>query len=114
MKATVYHNARCSKSRAACTYLADKGIDVEVIKYLDTPPTVKTLRDLLRTANTPVHDAIRTNEAEYRDLGLSPETPEDELLAAMVVHPRLIQRPIVVTDKGVVIARPTELIDDII
>ena len=61
-----------------------------------------------------VHDAVRTREAEYSELGLSPDTPDEELLAAMVAHPRLIERPFVVTDKGVRIARPTEAIDDIL
>lgn len=114
MKPVIYHNARCSKSRQACTYLTEKGVEFQVIKYLETPPTVAELRDLLKRAGISPHDAIRTNEAEYKDLGLSPTTPDDELLAAMVAHPRLIQRPIVVTDNGVVIARPTELIDDIL
>lgn len=114
MKAVIYHNARCSKSRQACSYLAEKGVEANVVKYLDTPPTVAELRDLLSRAGLRPHDAIRTNEAEYASLGLSPETPDDELLEAMVAHPKLIQRPIVVTDKGVVIARPTELIDSIL
>ena len=65
-------------------------------------------------AGITVHDAVRTREAEYSELGLSPDTPDEELLAAMVAHPRLIERPFVVTDKGVRIARPTEAIDDIL
>ncbi|QGU02414.1 Arsenate reductase [Corynebacterium kalinowskii] len=114
MKAVIYHNARCSKSRQACSYLAEKGVEAQVIKYLENPPSVTELRELLSTAGVTPHEAIRTNEAEYSELGLSPDTPAEELLAAMVAHPRLIQRPIVVTDKGVVIARPTELIDRIL
>lgn len=114
MKATIYHNARCSKSREACAFLADRGVDVEVIKYLDSPPNVATLKSLLDRAGLSPHEAIRTNESEYKELGLSPQTSDDELLAAMVAHPRLIQRPIVVTDKGVVIARPTEKISEIL
>lgn len=114
MKAVIYHNARCSKSRQACAYLEEKGVEASVVKYLDTPPTVAELRSLLARAGLRPHDAIRTNEADYKELGLSADTPDEDLLAAMASHPKLIQRPIVVTDKGVVIARPTELIDTIL
>lgn len=114
MKAVIYHNARCSKSRQACAYLEEKGAHASVVKYLETPPTVAELASLLERAGLSPHEAIRTNESEYKELGFSATTPPAELLEAMVAHPRLIQRPIVVTDKGVVIARPTELIDTIL
>lgn len=111
---TIYHNPRCSKSRQALEYLRERNIEPEIIRYLDEPPSVEKLRELIDAAGLAVHDAVRTREAEYRDLGLSPETPDDELLAAMVAHPRLIERPFVVTDMGVRIARPTEAIDEIL
>lgn len=111
---TIYHNPRCSKSRQALEKLREKGIEPEIIRYLDTPPSVEKLRELVDAAGITVHDAIRTKEAEYKELGLSPETPDEELLAAMVAHPRLIERPFVVTDKGVRIARPTEAIEEIL
>lgn len=111
---TIYHNPRCSTSRKALDYLRERGIEPEIIRYLDTPPSVAELSRLLDVAGLRPHDAVRTREAEYKDLGLGPDTPDDELLAAMVAHPRLIQRPIVVTDKGVRIARPLETIDEIL
>ncbi|MCS5478867.1 arsenate reductase (glutaredoxin) [Corynebacterium sp. YIM 101645] len=111
---TIYHNPRCSKSRQALEKLREKGVEPEIIRYLDTPPSVEKLRELVDAAGITVHDAIRTKEAEYTELGLSPETPDEELLAAMVAHPRLIERPFVVTDKGVRIARPTEAIEEIL
>ena len=111
---TIYHNPRCSKSRQALDRLREKGIEPEIIRYLDTPPSVEKLRELVDAAGITVHDAIRTKEAEYKELGLSPDMPDEELLAAMVAHPRLIERPFVVTDKGARIARPTEAIDEIL
>lgn len=111
---TIYHNPRCSKSRQALELLREKGIEPEIIRYLDTPPSVEKLRELVDAAGITVHDAIRTKEPEYRELNLSPDTPDEELLAVMVTHPRLIERPFVVTDKGVRIARPTEAIDEIL
>lgn len=114
MTTTIYHNPRCSKSRQALAHLREHDIEPQIIPYLDTPPTVGELRELLASAGVSVHDAIRTKEPEYTGLGLSPDTPEDELLEAMARHPRLIERPIVVTERGVRIARPTGLIDEII
>lgn len=111
---TIYHNPRCSTSRKALDYLRERGIEPEIIRYLDTPLSVAELSRLLDAAGLRPHDAVRTREAEYKELGLGPDTPDDELLAAMVAHPRLIQRPIVVTDKGVRIARPLETIDEIL
>lgn len=111
---TIYHNPRCSKSREALALLRERGEDPEVIRYLDTPPSISELRGLIEAAGLRVHDAVRTREAEYRELGLGPGTPDDELLAAMVEHPRLIERPIVVTDQGVRIPRPMSLLDEIL
>lgn len=111
---TIYHNPRCSKSREALAILREHGDEPTIIKYLDSPPTVEELRSLLDAAGLSVHDAVRKREAEYKELGLSDTTPDEELLAAMVAHPRLIERPIVVTDKGVRIPRPMSLLDDIL
>ncbi len=113
-KVTIYHNPRCSKSRRALEYLRERDIEPEIIRYLDETPDVDKLRELVDAAGISVHDAIRTGETEYRELGLSADTPDEELLAAMVAHPRLIERPFVVTSKGSRIARPTEAIDEIL
>ncbi|ALP34537.1 arsenate reductase (glutaredoxin) [Corynebacterium pseudotuberculosis] len=112
---TIYHNSHCSKSRAALEFLQDRGSeDVQIINYLSSPPSEDALRELLRKAGLTPHQAIRTNEQLYQELGLSPETSDDELIATMVKHPQLIQRPFVSTDKGVRLARPMEVIEEIL
>nr|WP_120491258.1 arsenate reductase (glutaredoxin) [Corynebacterium lactis] len=114
MNAKIYHNPRCSKSRQALAALRDAGTEPEIIKYLDNPPTKEELSSLIDAAGLRIIDAVRTKEAEFKELGLSKDSSDDELLDAMVSHPRLIERPFVVTDKGVRMARPTEAIDDIL
>lgn len=113
---TIYHNSRCSKSRAAVAYVKEncENASVEIINYLDTPPTRDELAQLLDRAGLSPAQAIRRGEKEYKELGLSDSSSDDELLSAMTTYPRLIERPIVVTDKGVRIARPTELIEEIL
>lgn len=112
--ATIFHNPRCSTSRKGKALLEERGLDLKVVNYLADTPTVAELRQLYERAGIAVHDGIRTKEAIYRELGLSPETPEEELLQAMVDNPRLIERPIVVTDRGVRIGRPVEVIEEIL
>lgn len=114
MEAKIYHNARCSKSRQALAALREAGIEPEIIQYLDTPPTKDELRSLIEAAGLDVIDAVRTKEAEFKELGLSQDSTDDELLDAMVSHPRLIERPFVATEKGVRMARPTEAIEEIL
>lgn len=115
MKVTIYHNPRCSTSRNTLAYLRDKDIEPEIVQYLKETPTAAELKDLFDTLGIPVHDGIRTREAEYKELGLSAETPDNELIDAIVAHPRLLQRPIVVTSKGARIARPKiDVIDTIL
>lgn len=114
MEAKIYHNPRCSKSRQALAVLREAGIEPEIIKYLDTPPTKTELRSLIEAAGLSVIDAVRTKEAEFKELRLSKDSSDEELLDAMVTHPRLIERPFVVTNKGVRMARPTEAINDIL
>lgn len=114
MEAKIYHNARCSKSRQTLAVLREAGIEPEIIKYLDTPPTKDELRSLIEAAGMNIIDAMRTKEAEFKELGLSKDSSDEELLDAMVSHPLLIERPFVVTDKGVRMARPTEAIKEIL
>ncbi|WJZ02257.1 arsenate reductase (glutaredoxin) [Corynebacterium freiburgense] len=114
MQATIYHNPACSKSRAALDFLREHDIELTVIEYLKNAPTKESLTALLKSANLQAHQAIRTNEPIYTELGLSQETPEEKLIATMVAHPILIERPIVVTKKGARIARPTAVIEEIL
>lgn len=112
---TIFHNPRCSKSRAALERLREAGIEPEVIEYLKQPYTKLQLTELISRAGLSVRDIIRTSEAKYKELGLNrDDCSDDELLNAMVEHPVLVNRPIVVTDKGVRLGRPVERIDEIL
>lgn len=105
----LYHNPRCSKSRGALELLNDRGIQPRVIAYLDTPPSVAELRDLLRLLALPARALLRTGEDEYAALGLADASLSDNaLIAAMAAHPRLIERPIFVHNGRAVIGRPPE------
>ena len=112
-EARIYHNSRCSKSREALALLTEHGIEPEVVYYLETPPSAEELRSLITNAGVSVRQAVRTREAEYKELGLA-EASDDALLAAMVAHPRLIERPFVVTSKGTRLGRPTSLVEEIL
>ncbi|MET9328842.1 arsenate reductase (glutaredoxin) [Tsukamurella sp. NPDC003166] len=113
MDATIYHNPKCSKSRQALARLQEAGATVTVVKYLDQVPSKAELRKLIDDAGLTVRQAVRTREAEYKELGLADAT-DDALLDAMLTHPRLIERPFVVTAKGTRMARPTEAVDEIL
>lgn len=105
----LYHNPRCSKSRGALELLREKGIEPQVVAYLDTPPSAEELRELLRLLGMSARQVLRTGEEEYATLGLSnPALDEDTLIDAMVEHPRLIERPIFVHRGRAVVGRPPE------
>ncbi|MEO8748272.1 MAG: arsenate reductase (glutaredoxin) [Rhodanobacter sp.] len=107
----IYHNNRCSKSRATLALLEQRGESVQVINYLDTPPTDAQLADLLRQLNMTARQLLRRGEPEYQSLGLADaELDEATLIAAMVAHPKLIERPIVVANGKAVIGRPPEAV----
>lgn len=104
-----FHNPRCSKSRAALELLRERGIEPEVVAYLDAPPSPAALRELLRKLGLPARALLRTGEAEYRELGLDDaDLPEARLVEAMAAHPRLIERPVFVVGDRAVIGRPPE------
>ncbi len=111
--ATIYHNQRCSTSRTVLGLIRDAGIEPTVVKYLETPPSRDGLRKLLDDAGLKPSEAIRKKEAVFKELGLA-DASEDELLEAMVDNPILIERPIVVTDKGTVLARPAAKVSNIL
>lgn len=103
----IYHNSRCSKSRATLALL--EGHDVEVVNYLDTPPDAAELRRLLKLLGISARQLLRSGEAIYKELGLAEARLDDEaLIAAMAAHPILIERPIVVANGKAVIGRPPE------
>ncbi|MDI6630026.1 arsenate reductase (glutaredoxin) [Rhodococcus sp. IEGM 1343] len=111
--ATIYHNPRCNTSRTVLEAIEETGVVPRVIRYLDSPPTEDELRALLADAGLEPRQAIRTRESIYKELGLA-GADADTLIAAMVQHPILIERPIVVTDKGTVLARPADKVQTVL
>lgn len=115
MNVTIYHNPRCSKSRATLALLEERQLQPRVIRYLDDPPSADTLRDILRRLNLRPRDLLRQSEAEYRELGLADgRQSDDELIDIIIQHPKLMQRPIVVTDRHAAIGRPPEQVLEIL
>ncbi len=110
MTVTIYHNARCSKSRDTLALLQQQGITPSVVAYLETPPSPDDIRRLLSLLGmTDARALMRKNEAEYKQLGLdAPELSQEALIAAMAANPRLIERPIVVNGQRAAIGRPPE------
>jgi arsenate reductase len=105
----IYHNARCSKSRATLAILEQNNIEFEVVNYIETPPTKAELVSLLRDLDMSPRELMRKGELVYKQNNLSDTSLSDELLIeAMIESPILIERPIVRTEKGVVIGRPPE------
>lgn len=105
----IYHNPRCSKSRQTLALLEEQGIQPEVVLYLETPPTVDELLAVLKKLGIPARELLRKGEDEYKALHLDNEQlAEAELVAAMVAHPKLIERPIVIKGKKAVLGRPPE------
>jgi arsenate reductase (glutaredoxin) len=105
----IYHNSRCSKSRSALAILEEHGAPFEIIHYLDTPPSAAELKVLLSQLGIPARQLLRSGEDAYRELRLDDTSLDDNaLIDAMVKHPRLIERPIVVAQGKAVIGRPPE------
>jgi len=111
MRVRIYHNSRCSKSRGTLELLQAHGIEPEVVNYLDTPPGVDELKSVLCLLGMAPRQLLRTSEPEYRELRLDdPSLGDEAILQAMVAHPRLIERPIVVADGKAAIGRPPEAV----
>jgi arsenate reductase len=115
MKARIYHNPACSKSRAALALLATRGVAVEIVDYVAHAPSPDTLRGLLRKLGGSAIDLVRTNEPEYRAVAeCGDDATDDRLLELLHEHPRLLQRPIVEIGDRAVIGRPPERILEIL
>lgn len=109
--ARIYHNNRCSKSRATLALLEQRGGAIEVINYLDTPPSAAELAALLKLLGMTPRQLLRSGETEYQLLQLDdPALDDASLIAAMVTHPKLIERPIVVANGKAAIGRPPEAV----
>ena len=112
---TIYHNPRCSKSRETLQLLQEKGIEPDVVLYLETPPDAKTLQSLLKKLGLKPRELMRSKEAEFKEMGLqAPDLSDDQLIAAMVACPKLIERPIVVNGSKAALGRPPENVLDIL
>ena len=109
MKPRIYHNPRCSKSRATKALLESRNVDLEVIEYLQTPPDAATLTALLSKLGMPAHDLLRRGEEQFRSANVDPATAtETARIELMAAYPILIQRPIVETEDAARIGRPPE------
>jgi arsenate reductase len=107
MKAKIYHNPRCSKSRATLALLAERGIEAEVVDYLAIPPSKATLRELSRKLGEPPLAMVRTNEPEFRPYA-GRSLRDEEIIELLAAEPRLLQRPIVEIGTAARIGRPPE------
>ncbi len=105
---TIWHNPRCSKSRQTMGILEEKGIEAEVVKYLDATPSAESIKEVLKKLGISARELMRTKEAEYKALGLKDEEEEEKLIEAMATHPKLIERPIVIKGEKAVLGRPPE------
>ncbi len=115
MTVTIYHNPDCGTSRNTLAMIRQSGEEPVIIEYLKTPPSRETLVGMIERSGLSIRDAMRKKEAPYTELGLDDPTVTDEqLLDAMLAHPILINRPFVVTPKGVRQCRPSELVLDIL
>jgi arsenate reductase len=115
MTIEIFHNPRCSKSRATLALLQERGFEPEIRLYLEEPPGPDELRAVLSQLAVTARDLLRKGEAEYRELGLADSSlSEDDLVTAMCTHPRLIERPIVIANGRAAIGRPPESVLDIL
>lgn len=104
---TIYHNPRCSKSRETLTLLQQQSEPFQVVEYLSSPPDADTLQSILQKLGISARELLRTKEDEYKLLDLqNPALTDEQLIAAMVAHPKLIERPIVVKGYSAAIGRP--------
>lgn len=113
MEITIYHNPRCSTSRNTLAAIRAAGHEPRIIEYLLTPPTRAELLALLDGAGLSPRAALRSKESLYTELGLD-QADDAALVDALLAHPVLLNRPIVVTPKGVRLCRPLELLDEIL
>ena len=115
MSVRIYHNPRCSKSRQTLQLLQEQGQSPDIIEYLKTPPDAATLSELLDLLGLEPRDLMRRKEAEYKASGADkPDLGREELIALMVAHPKLIERPIVVSNGKAAIGRPPERVLEIL
>ena len=114
MAVTIWHNPGCSTSRKVLGWLKDKGIKPQIVEYLKNPPSASELKRVLSTMKAKPHDILRRKGDAYEALGDAGKLSADALIKKMVEEPVLIERPIVITDKGAVLCRPPEKVWDVV
>ena len=112
MPVTIYHNPKCSKSRQTLALLQEQGVEPRIVEYLDTPPTAAELDAILKKLGIEPKALLRNKEA--KEEGVDPNLSRQQLIAAMVQHPRVIERPIVVHGKRAALGRPPESVLEIL
>lgn len=110
----IWHNPRCSKSRNALALLEEKGIEADIIKYLEETPNKDELKNVLKLLGISAKELLRVDEDIYKELNLKDISDEELLVEAMVNNPKLIQRPIIIRDNKAVIARPIENLEELL
>ncbi|MDY0116786.1 MAG: arsenate reductase (glutaredoxin) [Sulfurimonadaceae bacterium] len=110
-KIAIWHNSRCSKSREALSILEEENCDKEVFEYLHIPLTKEIIKELLKKLSLTPRELMRTKEDVYKELNLKEELSDEKLIEAMVAHPKLIERPIIVQGDKAIIARPPSLVE---
>lgn len=105
---TIWHNQQCSKSRNAMAALQERGVEPNVIKYLENPPTREEIVEVIKMLGIGPRELMRTGEDIYKELRLKDETDEEKLIDAMAKYPRLIERPVVIANGKAAIGRPLE------
>ena len=112
MSVTIYHNPRCSKSRQTLELIREKGVEPQIVEYLETPPSAAELKDILSKLGMSAAEIVRSKEAKEEGIDVS-ALDNDALIEALATHPRAIERPIVVKDAKAVMGRPPENVIDL-
>ncbi|WP_310556745.1 arsenate reductase (glutaredoxin) [Flavobacterium sp.] len=111
---TIYHNSRCSKSRDGVCFLENSNIEFEIVNYIKNIPTADELKTILQKLNIPAIELVRKKEAIWIEKYKTKKLSENEIIQAMIEHPNLIERPIIISGNKAIIARPTEKINEIL
>ena len=111
---TIYHNPRCRKSRETLALIEESGIDVKIIEYLKDVPSAEELKDLINKLGISAEKLLRKNEAIFKEQFKGKDLSEDEWIQAMIEHPKLIERPIVVKGSKAVLGRPPEHVKELL
>jgi arsenate reductase len=112
---SIYHNPRCSKSRQTLALLEERGIEPEIVLYLETPPDAKALKEVFQKLNISARQLLRKGEDAYKESNLADNSlSEEQLIDAMVANPKLIERPIVINGEKAALGRPPEQVLDIL